>query len=75
MLKTNFITDTDWLVVDYRLSRDDRIYDASPSVVQSSRGKRPDATPNSYDSTTLQPHSTWQLPTGAQVVKDSVLTD
>ena len=75
MLKTTFITDTQWLVVDYRLSRHDRIYEASPTVVERSRGKRPDATPCPYDTATLHPHSSWQLPAGAQVVRERVLND
>ena len=75
MLTTTFMTGTEWLVVDYRLPRHDRIYEASPSLVESSRGKRPDATPCPYDTVTLHPHSTWELPAGAQVVKQRVLSD
>ena len=75
MLKTTFITGTDWLVVDYRLSCHDRIYEASPSMVESSRGKRPDASPHPYDTATLHPHSSWQLPAGAQIVGERELSD
>lgn len=75
MSKTMFITDADWLAVDYRLSHDDRLYGASPFVVQELRGKRPDATPRPFDTATLPPHSTWDLPAGAEAVNERVLRD
>ena len=75
MPKTTFITDVDWLAVDYRLSHGDRLYGASPFVVQTSKGKRPDATPHPFDTATLPPHSSWQLPAGAEVVNERVLRD
>jgi hypothetical protein len=75
MPKTTFITDADWLVIDYRLSHDDRLYGASPLVVQELKGKRPDATSHPFDTATLRPHSTWHLPVGAEVVSERVLRD
>lgn len=75
MHKTTFNTENDWLVVNYKLSRLDRLYGASPSVVEVSKGKRPDATLQPYDTATLAPHSTWHLPAGAQVVDERVLSD
>lgn len=39
------------------------------------RGKRPDATPHPFDTATLQPHSTWDLPAGAEAVNKRVLRD
>jgi len=73
--KTTFTTDADWLVVDYRLPHDDRLYGASPLVVQESKGKRPDATPHPFDTATVPPHSIWHLPAGAEVVNERVLRD
>jgi len=75
MTKTTFNTESDWLAVDYILSRKDRIYDASPHVVLARRGKRPDATPHSFDTATLRPYSCWQLPAGAEVVNERILRD
>ena len=75
MPKTTFITEENWLAVDYRLSHDDRIYGASLFVVQASRGKRPDATLHPFDTAMLRPHTTWQLPLGAEVVNERFLSD
>lgn len=75
MSKTMFSTGADWLVIDYRLSHGDRLYGASPCVVQELRGKRPDATAHPFDTATLPPHSTWDLPVGAEVVNERVLRD
>ena len=75
MPKTTFTTDANWLAVDYRLSREDRLYGANANVVESSRGKRPDATPHPFETAMLKPHSTWHLPAGAEVVNERVLSD
>jgi hypothetical protein len=73
--KTTFNTDADWMAIDYRLSRHDRLYGANPFVVAELKGKRPDATPHPFDTVTLRPHSTWHLPAGAEVVNERVLRD
>jgi len=74
-MQKKFVTDTNWLAIDYRLSIDDRVYSATPGVVQKLNGKRPDATLQPFDTATLRPHSTWQLPAGAEIVNERVLRD
>ena len=65
------ITATDhWLAIDYKLPGSERIYNANPFVVEARKGLKPDATTAPFDTHLLEPGKTWNLPPGAQLMRE-----